>query len=170
MSNTAEIQAMFDHLETQYQYDTSYMQKMNRELPEGFQRFRDFLPMAQFRQELSVEVHFVAKLAAFQEADCGACLQLNVKMAIEAGVEKHLIEKVLEQKDLPAEFSKVNQLARDVINHRTPDPAVIESLRQALGESGLNELGLAIASVGVFPAIKRTLGMIQQCQVISISA
>lgn len=169
MTDIQQHQTMIDQFGAHYAYDTQYMRNMLEHHPQAFAAFAAFLPMANFRQDLPRDVYFVAKLAAMQVADCSACLQLTVKMALEADVAADLVQAVLKEGDLPNHLAAVNRFARTVAHHHLVADEDLETMRSTYGETGLIELALAIASTGVFPLIKRSFGMLQSCQVADVS-
>ena len=82
--NMTEYRRMIDDFENHYNYDSTYMRELLESSQEGFARFNNFLPLSSHREKLNTEDYWVAKLAAMQVEDCGDCLQLNVRMALEA--------------------------------------------------------------------------------------
>jgi len=93
-----------DQFEEHYRYDSTYMRELLETSPEGYAKFHAFQPLASHRERLSRESFWVAKLAAMKTEDCGHCLQLNVRLALEDNIPKPLIEAVLRGGDgLPAE-------------------------------------------------------------------
>lgn len=158
-----------DQFEARYQYDTTYMRELLETSPEGFAKFNAFLPMARHREKLSPEVFWIAKLAAIETEDCGQCLQLNVRLALEDGVPKTVIQSALNGGGgLQGDLRDVYEYAEGVASGR-PMPAGLEERIHARFDKGqLLEIGLSVASAKVFPTIKRASGHIKSCSLIDI--
>lgn len=153
-----------------YGYDTHYMHEMLDNSPAGFEAFQNFLPMGKVREALPVDAFFVAMLTSMRAEDCGACFQLNVRMAIEAGVDPAIIEGVIRSgNDLEPRLAQIKQFASQI----SPAGFIDEKLRAAMNhdytKQELYELGLVIASTKVYPAIKRVLGYAHACDLPSIA-
>lgn len=169
MTSTENHQQAIDAFESHYQYDCTYMRQLLASSPEAYQLFADFLPMAQFRQRLPLNEYWVAKLAVMQQADCGACLQLQVKMAIEQGVSTTLIQSTLNNhKPLPETLQQVKDYAQQLTLPAGVDSELMQTMRERYDQGQLLEFGLCAASATVFPTIKRAIAEIQSCAVIDI--
>lgn len=145
--------------ETRYGYDGTYMHELLEASPEGYDRFRAFRPMALHRESAPTEAFYLAKLAAMRHEDCAGCLQLTVRQALEAGVGAAVVRAALDGGgDLEPGLADVYRFAVDVAANRPRDAARDARLREALGETAIAELALAIAGARVFPTIKRALG------------
>ncbi len=161
---------MLDGFQAHYDYDTNYMKEMLKENPEAYATFEAFLPMASFVKESPKDVISVAKLTSMKNEDCGACLQLNVDMAIEAGVDKEIIHDVIfnEGKNLSSELKVVYDFTLCVGNKQNVDKQLYTKINELYSKKVIVEIGLAIASTKVFPVIKRVLNDIQSCSNIQI--
>lgn len=162
----AYVQEFGDH----YGYDTHYMHEMLDNSPTGFEAFQNFLPMGKIREALPVDAFFVAMLTSMRTEDCGACFQLNVRMAIEAGVDPTIIEGIIGSgDDLEPRLAQIKQFASQI----SPAGYIDEELRAAMDrdytKQELYEFGLVIASTKVYPAIKRVLGYAHACDLPSIT-
>lgn len=97
MNTSAQTQLIKD-FEQHYQYDATYLHELLQHSPAGYEKFVAFRPLSQHREQLSPETYWVAKIAAMQVADCGNCLQLIVRMALEAGVAREWVLATLQGK------------------------------------------------------------------------
>ena len=157
--------------EAHYQYDTRFMRELLESSLQGFEVFNNFLPMARYREKLSQQDYWVAKIAAMLVEDCGECLQLNVKMAQEAGVDNLLIRACLAGgADLNKQLNDLYHFARQVAMAESVDPELEQRIEKNYNQQELLELGIAIASAKVFPTIKRAAGYSKSCSLISIEA
>lgn len=165
----AEALKQINDFETHYKYDGAYMHDLLDYLPTGLAKFNNFLPLSSHIEKLSPEDYWVAKLATMQVEDCGECLQLNVRMAIEAGVSKDLVRSVVDGGDtLPENLKDVYRYAQSIARHEQPDDRVLERIEARYDKGSLLEFGLCIASARVFPTIKRAVGYGKSCSLIEI--
>ena len=170
MLDTQKSLEMLEGFEAHYGYDTHYMKEMLDVAPAAYETFEAFLPMANFSNKTPKEVLFVAKITSMKNEDCAACLQLNVDMAIEAGVDKSLIKEIIfnEGKHLPSDLKDVYDFSLAVAQNTKIDDNLYDRILTSYSKAIIMELALAIASTKVFPAIKRTLNEAQSCSLIEI--
>jgi len=161
---------MLEGFASHYDYDTSYMQNMLKEAPAAFETFEAFLPMASYSNKIEMDVLFVAKITAMQKEDCGACLQLTVDMAREAGVNKDLIKEVLfnEGKNLKEALKDVYAFTLAVVSKEEVDKNLYDKMKESYSKEIMVELALAIAATKIFPAVKRVLNNFESCSLIKI--
>lgn len=168
--NTAQHLQQINDFEAHYQYDSGYMRDLLSTSPAGYEKFSQFLPMAHHLEQLAPDDYWVAKLATMQTEDCGECLQLSVRMALEAGVGKEVIRAALDGgRALPAPLNDVYRYATCVAT-RVPVPEdLMHRMTERHDKGSLLEFGLCIASARVFPAIKRAIQSTQSCALIQIN-
>lgn len=167
--NKMDYHKMIDDFEQHYQYDSTYMRELLDSSSEGFTRFNNFMPLNDFREKLDLEDYWVAKLAAMQIEDCGECLQLNVRMALEAGVAKGLVEAAIHDPSaLPVALQDVFCYAKHVACDDALEPDQVERIMTRYDKGSLLELGLCVATAKVFPTVKRAVGYTKSCSLISI--
>lgn len=168
MSN-AEALKQIQEFEAHYQYDGTYMRELLEHSAQGYAKFNNFLPLASHREILSPEEHWVARLATMKGADCGECLQLNVRMALEAGISRELVRAALTGGNALAENLKdVYHYARSVAGQELVASDLVERIAARYEKGWLLELGLCIATGMVFPTIKRAVGYAKACSLIEI--
>ncbi|QDT99482.1 carboxymuconolactone decarboxylase family protein [Gimesia aquarii] len=155
--------------EAHYQYDTTYMRELLEHSPLAYAKFADFMPLASHRENLDPETYWIAKLAAMQVEDCGACLQLCVRMALENEVSRQLIESVLEGgSGLSDDARDLYDFSVNVASATSVEQALEDRIQARFDKASLLELGLCIASAKVFPTIKRALSYAKSCNLIEI--
>lgn len=161
---------MLEGFQAHYDYDTSYMKEMLQVNPKAFETFQNFLPMASFVEKTPKEVIYVVKLTSMKNEDCGQCLQLNVDMAIEAGVDKEIIKEVIfnEGKNLPKELKEVYDFTLAVGNNEEIDSNIYDKINKKYSRDIMTEIALAIASTKIFPTIKRVMNDFHSCSVIQL--
>ncbi|MEO0793622.1 MAG: carboxymuconolactone decarboxylase family protein [Verrucomicrobiota bacterium] len=168
---TLEKETQLSAFEQHYGYDASYLRHVLKTSPNAYDAFEHFKKMAAFRQNLSVDDYYVIAIATMQAEDCGSCLQLNVKMAIEAGVSQEIVQAALGRSQ-PG-YDRVQTL-RDyaiAVASNLPCEHLESTVRKYLGETGLVELALCVASNRVYPCLKRALGYASEaCEMIGIEA
>lgn len=155
--------------ESHYKYDSGYMRDMLNYSPAAFAKFNKFLPLSKHRETLHPTDYWIAKLAAVQVADCGECMQLNVRMALEAEVPKVLVQAALKGgKSLPDNLKDVFQYAGSVARNEVVDIDLMSRLEKRYDKTALLEFALCIATGMVFPLIKRALGYAKSCKLVNI--
>ncbi|MCK7598094.1 hypothetical protein M0G74_12500 [Microbulbifer sp. CAU 1566] len=152
-----------------YRYDVGYLQEFLQVAPEGFEIFQGFQPLSTYRSKLPLDIYWVSRLAAMQVADCGECLQLSVRMALEAGVDKALVKSCIEGGSrLPENLKDIFDFATAVASYRVIDPQLDTRIDQQLDKAQRIELGICVATASVYPTIKRALGIAQRCSLMEI--
>ncbi|MFV1983873.1 MAG: carboxymuconolactone decarboxylase family protein [Thiohalomonadales bacterium] len=168
MNNNEELKQI-DDFEAHYKYDSTYMRELLKYSPVGYAKFSAFIPLSSHKEKLSIDEYWVAKLAAMQVEDCGECLQLNVRMALEAGVNKNIIEAVIkEDSALLGNLADVYRYAKDVAAHKQIEASLMDRIESKYDKGMLLEFGLCIATAKVFPTIKRAMGYTKSCNLIEI--
>jgi len=161
---------MLEGFQAHYNYDTTYMKDMLKEAPGAYETFEAFLPMASYINKTPKDVMYICKLTSMKNEDCSACLQLNVDMAVEAGVSKEIIQEVLFNKGngLSSKLKDVYDFALAVSKNDNISEALYVRIKQEYTKEILMEIGLAIASTKVFPSIKRVLNDDISCSLVEI--
>lgn len=161
---------MLESFQSHYDYDTNYMKEMLISAPKAYSTFEAFLPMASFIDKSPTDVLFTAKLTAMKNEDCGACLQLNIDMAIEAGVKKEIIKEIVfnNGENLPTDLKTMYSFALAVSNNETIDSNLYAKINEMYSKEIIVEIALALASTKIFPAVKRVLNNIKSCSMIKI--
>lgn len=155
--------------ESHYKYDSGYMRDMLEYSPAGFAKFNKFLPLSKHREKLRPTDYWIAKLAAVQVADCGECVQLNVRMALEAGVPKNFVQAVLKGGEgLPDYLIDTYKYAESVAKNEVVDSDLMSRMEKHYDKTALMEFSLCIATGMVFPLIKRALGYAKSCKLVNI--
>jgi hypothetical protein len=147
-----------------YAYDTGYMVQLLDLSPAAYDVFASAMAMSEHRVHLSVEEHFVACISALLADDCGACSQLNLRMASEAGVDRAVLRQLLEEPDrLPTTLQLIHDYATQVVRGGNADPARVALLRQILGDEAFAELAINVIGVRIYPALRRAMGAEVAC-------
>lgn len=161
---------MLEGFQNHYNYDTTYMKKMLETNFDAYANFEAFLPMASFKKETPDDIMFVVKLTSMKNEDCGGCLQLYVDMAIEAGVNKEIINEIIfnQGKNLSTILKEVYDFTLAVSNKETIESKTYDKMNKKYSKAIMTEIALAIASTKVFPTIKKVLNDFHSCSMIQI--
>ncbi|MFD1216724.1 MULTISPECIES: hypothetical protein [Microbulbifer] len=152
-----------------YRYDVGYLQEFLQVAPKGYEAFQGFQALSYYREKLPLDVYWVSRLASMQVADCGECLQLSVRMALEAGLDKALVKACIEGGSrLPENLKDIFDFASAVASYRAIDPQLDARIDQQLDKAQRIELGVCVATAAVYPTIKRALGIAQRCSLMEI--
>ena len=155
--------------EAHYKYDCTFVKELLEHSPEGFLKYNNFMPLASHREKLSPEEFWVAKLASMQVEDCGQCLQLTVRMALEAGVSEKVVETAIEGGvTLSDKLKDVYLYSKSVASHEEIIPDLMERIESRYDKGSLLEFGLCIATAKFFPTVKRALGYTKSCSRVKI--
>lgn len=154
-----------DKVETALGASMDYLRDMQTHTPGAALKFFLFMPLANHGKAASTEALVVARLVATRAEDCGPCVQAVVNGSLAAGVDASLIQTVLDERvtDLPETLQKVYAFTQAVVTIDEQAGALSEALTQELGEAAVIELSLAIATIRVFPTVKRGMGYAQSC-------
>lgn len=150
--------------------DADWMRDIFRASKIAAFKFGMFLPLAAHRRVAPIDVVHVARLAAVRHEDCGPCLQTVVNQAIAEGVAPDIVQTVLDGNisALPPLLADAHRFAMGVVAHEAYDEQLRQSLVSRLGEAVMVEVALAIATVRVFPTVKRALGHGLSCALVKV--
>lgn len=169
MTETEAMRAEIRAFEEKYNYNCGYMYQLLDASPAALKMFAAARPMTSYRDQLPADAHYVAAISVMQVEDCGPCLQLNLKLAAEAGVERALLQTLLEAPDaLPEGLQDVRRHALAVARGESADPQCAERIKARYGAAAFAELALCIAGVRMYPALKRALLADTECAVPSL--
>jgi len=131
----------------------------------AFIKFGLFMPLAKHRLSAPLELWHVARIATNAAEDCGPCLNITVRHALAEGVDRRLVAAAArgDLDALPLSAARVWRYARAVVEADPEAAALGDAVADEIGRDGLVELALAIATVRVFPTMKRALGYARSC-------
>ncbi|MEM6568716.1 MAG: hypothetical protein AAF726_21245 [Planctomycetota bacterium] len=168
---TTEIQtkhAQLSAFETRYAYDAGYLHELVNASEGAYEAFAAAQGLPAFRWALPTDAHFVALVATMRFEDCGACANLNLKMAAESGVDRPILRAlVVDPASLPGHLRDIHDHARHVA---TREPAApddldrVDRLRAHYGEEAFAELAAAITGARLYPTMKRAMGRFVACE------
>lgn len=169
VAEPAATRAWLREFGTKYQYDTGYMQQLLDLSPAAYDTFAAAMGMSGHRVHLPLDAHHVACISALMADDCGACTQLDVRMALEAGIDRELLRQLLEEPaKLPAALRMVHDYATHVVKQGNADPARVTALRAQYGDAAFAELAVNVLGVRIYPALRRALGAETACPPVTL--
>ena len=149
---------------SEYEYNTDYMEALLEMSPEAYASFEAAMEMGESRKYLSLEAHHVAKISALMGDNCGACTQLGLRLAVEAGVSREILHHLMSEPELlPDLLRLIYEHANEVIQGNNANLKRVAQLREALGDKGFAELSINIIGVGIYPALRRSVGAETVC-------
>ena len=169
MSDTQSIHAQISAFSEAYRYDASYLAHLLDAAPGAFQAFAPAQSVSKHRDYLPLDAHFVGRIASARGQDCGPCAQLNLRMAVEAGVRRNVLETLIESPDkLPPPLWDVYEHAFAVTSGAEIDHDRLTRLGEIYGEAGVAELAVCIVGSSIFPTLKRALGREGSCELLQV--
>ncbi|TQV88324.1 hypothetical protein [Aliikangiella coralliicola] len=169
MTQTEHLQ-LINEFETHYGYDSQYMRDLLKTSPSGYQKFSDMLPLARHNELLDAESYWVSKFAAMKVQDCGECLQLNVKMALESDIDTEIVVAAVKDPDsLSNDLRDLYDYSTSIAKNEASDNALTDRMKARFSKGQLLEIGLSVSTAALFPTIKRALGITKSCSIIDIS-
>ncbi len=163
MTDIATVKQEIAGFQAAYDYDASYMVELAEASLPAYQAFAVAQQLGQYRSALPLEAHWVAGISTTMAEDCGACAQLGLKMAVQQGVDRSLLRRLVEDAELPGPLADVRAHARAVCAGEPDDPERAARLRAAYGDAGVAELAIAITGARMYPTIKRALSRSSVC-------
>lgn len=109
--------------------------------------------------------YHTARLRGAVAADCGTCVEAEINLAKEAGVDNATVETVLrsDYSKLSEAVAAVARLADAVAGRREDDVEAREIIKRAYGDAGLIEISFAMNGSALLPGIKRAMGYATIC-------
>ena len=158
-------------LERAYGYDATYLHEVLDVSVSATVKFMLFQVMASHRGGVPKEAWFAARMAATLSEDCGPCTQLGVDIALQSGVSPQSIAALL-RGDLEAagpDAALGFRYGAAVANNAPEAVALAEAVAERYGKRGLVSMSYGVATVRVYPALKRGLGHGAACTKIQVA-
>jgi len=111
--------------------------------------------------------YHTARITGALSADCGTCVQAEINLAKNAGMENAIISKILhfDIDDFPPEIIATAQLAKSVTSERIDNPEARNIIQDTFGEKGLIEISFAMSGAALLPNVKRAMGYATACDI-----
>jgi hypothetical protein len=154
-----------------YGYDTGYMEMMLQESPIAFFKFARVRGAVAHREVVPIEARYAVAITGLLVENCGACTQLLINMALEAGMAKGQIEALL-RRDIGAMNPSVAlsfQFADAVLRYSGDDESYRAAIRDRWGPKGVIDLAMAMQMNRIYPMMKRALGYANECRHLDVA-
>ena len=92
------VQRRIDAFERSFDYDMAYTRELLTHAPRALFKWVKATEIGNYREGVSKEAWFAARLVAIVHEDCGPCTQLLVTMAERAGIAPELLRAVLNRR------------------------------------------------------------------------
>ena len=147
-----------------------YQRDMAVAAPGSALRLQEISRLVREGQSVPLQVAAMAALGATLAEDCGECVQIQVNLAVKAGIEERHLKAALENRlsDLPIDL-KLGLCFGRVVSEN--DPMLLEkgqALEARFGRKALVDLALVVALARFYPTVKRALGHAVACSAVKI--
>jgi len=143
--------------------DTAYAHDLAALPGFALEKFQHFMPAAMHRHTAPADLLAMVRIGATRAEDCGPCLLIAARGALQDGVPRALVNAALAG-ELPQGPCANAYAFGFAVAANSPDAAALgEAIAAQHGTIVRGELALASAMVRSFPALKRGLGRAQSC-------
>ncbi len=115
--------------------------------------------------KVTKQAYHVARIRGALATDCGTCVEAEINLAKNSGLDDALIESVLSGGHLSDALSCVARLTDATVRDRLDEPEARKLVVEHYGEEGLIELSYAMNGAALLPGIKRAMGYATHCDV-----
>jgi hypothetical protein len=151
--------------ETRFGYDASYAHELLNEDLGAFLAFAKITSMGNYHKGAPAAAIFAAKLTGTLTEDCGPCTQLNVTMALQAGVDGRQLAAVLARDEaaMSDDVKLAVRFARTSLAHDPEADVHRDEIVKRWGKRGLYALTFGLTASRVYPTVKYALGYGKAC-------
>jgi hypothetical protein len=152
--------------EKKWGYDASYAREALEADPMALVAFMMVSGVLGNRNGAPAAARFAVGLVGVMAEDCGPCSQLNVDMAIAAGVDPKVMQAVA-QRDyaaMPEDVVVAVRFAEASLAHSPEADEPREEIVRRWGQKGLVSLAMALTAARMYPTAKYALGHGKACQ------
>jgi hypothetical protein len=152
--------------EKTYGYDASYARELLDEDLDAFLAFARITGMGNYHKRAPESAIYAAKLVGTLAEDCGPCTQLNVTMALHAGVDGTQLAAVLanDEAAMSDDVKLAVRFARASLAHAPAADEHRDEIVKRWGKEGLYSLTFGLTAARVYPTVKYALGYGKACQ------
>lgn len=131
-----------------------------------FLRYGKIFSFLDPRKHLPTDAYHTARICGALSADCGTCVEAEVNLAKNSGLDSELIILVVSRdfKQLSPELRAVAELSEAVTQSLDAVEARAVVLKH-YGANGLIELAYAMNGAALLPGIKRAMGYATSCDI-----
>ena len=160
------LKRRLDAFERSFDYDMRYAREIAAISPKALLMYFRATDLGNYKKGIPLDAWFAARLVTTAFEDCGPCTQLGVTMAVRAGVDPHVVERIIAG-DFDALPSHVALTARFVVAalERSPEADELRDRVEALfGRHGLLSIVFGMTACRLYPTLKYALGHGKTCQ------
>jgi hypothetical protein len=156
--------------EKKFGYDASYARELLDNDLSAFLAFAKITSMGNYHKGAPAAAIFAAKLVGTASEDCGPCTQLNVTMALEAGVDGKQLAAVLanDESAMSDDVKLAVRFARASLAHDVEADGYRDEIVKRWGKEGLYSITFGITAARVYPTVKYALGYGKSCSRITV--
>ncbi len=156
--------------EKTWNYDMSYARRLLAASPAALRSFAAATRLASFRQGLTREAWYAAKLRGTLSEDCGSCTELVVQMALREGLSPQMVSAIVRgaTDSLPPAVAAVVRFCDATLAHSNDAGDSRDEVLRHHGELGLATIALTLAASRLYPTVKYALGAGHSCTLLEI--
>ena len=160
------LKRRLDAFERSFDFDMNFAREIVDISPKALVMYFRATDIGNYSKSIPLDAWFAARLVAIAYEDCGPCTQLGVTMALRAGVDPEIVERVVAG-DFDALPSHVALTARFVLAslERSPEADELrERVEAQFGRHGLLSIVFGMVACKIYPTVKYALGYGKACQ------
>ena len=159
------IKRKLDSFEKAYSYDTAYLREILAVSPRAALSYQRAIKLGHYRGGLSLESWHIVNIIGIVHEDCGACAQLSVDLALEAGVPSEVVRAVVrgDLDGIPEPSRMLADFALAVLRGEARADELREQVLERHGRDVLVAIAFALTTTKMYPTVKRVLGYAHSC-------
>ncbi|MEL6873886.1 MAG: hypothetical protein AAGM33_00260, partial [Pseudomonadota bacterium] len=142
--------------------ESAYVHEIAEAPGRALEKFKHFMPASNHRTEASAELLAAARIGAVLAEDCGPCVITAAEGALADHVDRDLVNCML-QGDLSGDLQTALAFGQAMARQSEEAFSLGDSIEKHHGRTVRLELAMAAATVRVYPAMKRGLGLSRAC-------
>ncbi|MEO9470278.1 hypothetical protein [Parasphingorhabdus sp.] len=142
--------------------ESAYVHEIAAAPGHALEKFKHFMPVSNHRREASAEMLAAVRIGATLIEDCGPCAITAAQGALADGVDKDTVNRMLAG-DVDGEVKTAFDFGQAMARQSDDSFALGDQIEAQHGRITRLELAMAAATVRVYPAMKRGLGLSKAC-------
>lgn len=148
--------------------ETEYVHRLAALPGDALERFQHFMPVTTYRRSAPADLFAMARIGATRAEDCGPCTLITARWALVDGVPRALVQAALDDALPAGDLADAYAFGRAVALGLPEAAQLGDDLAARFGTAVRDELALTVATVRVYPALKRGLGIAQSCSAVRL--
>ena len=145
--------------------ESAYFYEVARAPGHAFEKFLHFMPSTMHRHEAPSDLFHMARIGATLVEDCGPCAMTAAEGALRDGVARELVNAALSGNPPKGDLRTGFQLGEAIARQQLEAFAFGDEIEAKYGRTVRLELAMTAATVRVYPAMKRGLGLAKACSI-----